>query len=297
MSSLPTPTPSRYTCPPMPLSPQLPLLSQGPLSPGPKPFLKWVGGKRQLLSQLLPHIPQPIQRYHEPFVGGGALFFALQPRQAFLSDLNPRLVRTWSAVRDNVEALIEVLSTYPHDKDFFLTQRQTPIDTASDVEVAAWMIYLNKTAYNGLYRVNRSNQFNVPFGRYVNPTICDAPNLRACSKALSTTEVFHAPFTSVQDRARPGDLVYFDPPYVPLSTTSSFTSYTMDSFSTEDQVALRDLALSLKSRGVHVLLSNSNAPLVYDLYRENFTIVEVLAARSVNSKAQGRAKIPELLMF
>jgi DNA adenine methylase len=170
------------------------------------------------------------------------------------------------------------------------------IDTQTDAEVAAWFIYLNKVGFNGLYRVNRKNRFNVPFGRHKNPTICDAPTLRACSAALASATLEKADFASAVERAVAGDLVYFDPPYVPLSVTSSFTSYTSDGFGYDDQVRLRDLALELKRRGVHVLLSNSSAVLVRDLYESGFTTVEVSATRLVNSKVAGRGAITELVI-
>ena len=262
----------------------------------PSPFLKWVGGKRQLLRELVVRLPAQFGTYHEPFVGGGALFLALRPAKAVLYESNLRLVRTWRGVRDDVEGVIELLQTYPHDKEFFLGLRRRAIDAGSDVEVGAWLIYLNKTAYNGLYRVNRRNEFNVPFGSYRNPTICDAPNLRACSRALQGVDIVHGDFSLVRERARSGDLVYFDPPYVPLSATSYFTSYTAAGFGAEDQVRLRDLARALKRRGVRVLLSNSSAPFVREIYARGFRLDEVLATRAVNCKADGRGKVAELVM-
>lgn len=265
------------------------------LSTNPRPFIKWVGGKRQLLPALLRLAPKKFATFHEPFLGGGALFFALRPKKAVLTDTNQRLVRTWCGVRDNVHSVIELLASYPHDKDFFLALRARDIDAESDVHVAAWFIYLNKTAFNGLYRVNSKNRFNVPFGRYVNPGICDAANLRACSQALQGTEILHRDFASVAGRAEPGDFVYCDPPYVPLSATSYFTSYTAEGFSSADQERLRDLALELKKRKVKVLLSNSGAGFVRELYK-GFALEEVLASRQINCKAEGRGQIVELVM-
>ena len=240
--------------------------------------------------------PRSTSRYFEPFVGGGALFFALQPKRAILTDTNARLVRTYQGVRDNVDRVIRLLSTYPHDRSFFYEFRQTDIDGASDAEVAAWFIYLNKTGFNGLYRVNRENKFNVPFGRYVNPKICDEDNLRRCSVALARAELIVSDFAQVCERARRGDFVYFDPPYVPMSATSSFTGYTADGFGPEAQVRLRDTALRLKARGVSVLLSNSSAPMVRSLYADGFGITDVLATRAVNSKASSRGAILELII-
>ncbi len=266
-----------------------------------RPFLKWVGGKRALLPVLRAHSPASFHRYHEPFVGGGAMFFHLAhkrtlPKGAVLSDNNERLIRAYKGVRDAVEDVIALLHDYPHEKDFYLRMRERPIDKHSDAEVAAWLVYVNRTGFNGLYRVNQKNQFNVPFGAYENPKICDADNLRACSRALSSAELRCEPFDLVAERAQKGDFVYFDPPYVPLSATSSFTSYTAGGFGHHHQQKLADVARSLKARGVHVLLSNSSAPLVRTLYREGFITVEVQAARSVNSRGDGRGKVMELLM-
>jgi DNA adenine methylase len=261
-----------------------------------RPFVKWAGGKRQLLPALLEHAPPCSRRYFEPFVGGGALFFSLRPRHAVLADVNDRLIRTYKGVRDDVEDVIRLLRSYPHESGFFYRLRDTDIDAGSNAEVAAWFIYLNKTGFNGLYRVNRDNRFNVPFGRYANPNICDEPTLRACSAALANTELLVADFAVAVAKAKRGDFVYFDPPYVPLSKSSSFTSYTSHGFEPEEQTRLRDTARKLKDRGVHILLSNSSAPFVRDLYKAGFEIIEVSATRSVNSKATARGAIVELLI-
>jgi DNA adenine methylase len=261
-----------------------------------KPFLKWAGGKRQLLPSLLEHAPSSRSTYFEPFIGGGAFFFALRPWRAVLADVNERLIRTYRGVRDDVEAVIRLLRSYPHDSAFFYRFREEAVDSGSDAEVAAWFIYLNKTGYNGLYRVNRENRFNVPFGRYANPTICDEPTLRACSKALEQSELLVEDFEKVVAGAKGGDFVYFDPPYVPVSATSSFTSYTSNGFGEGEQVRLRDVARKLKWRGVRVLLTNSSAPFVRDLYADGFELTEVLAARFVNSKATARGAVVELLI-
>jgi len=261
----------------------------------PKPFLKWVGGKRQLLPELLARVPLGFDTYFEPFLGGGALFFALLPKKAVLSDSNARLVRTYRAIRDDVDDVIAELSTYPHDRVFFEELRRVDVDALDDIQVAAWMIYLNRTGFNGLYRVNKSGGFNVPFGRYKNPTICNPDRLLAASEALQSAEILHASFAESYKFAKPGDFVYFDPPYVPLSETSSFTSYTKDGFGIEEQIKLRDTALNLKARGVDVLLSNSSAGAVFDLY-ETFEIEEVYASRAINSKASARGKVAEVLI-
>lgn len=261
-----------------------------------KPFIKWVGGKRQLMPELLRRIPGTYGRYFEPFVGGGALFFELAPRAASLTDVNRRLIRTYRGVRDDVEGVISLLTGYPHTSEFFYELRASAVDSGTDVEVAAWFIYLNRTCFNGLYRVNRKNGFNVPFGRYTNPTICDYEGLRACALALQGATLEVSDFEAAVADAQTGDLVYFDPPYVPLSVTSSFTSYTADGFGSADQKRLRELASALKQRGVHVLLSNSSAGLVRDLYADGFQVDEVSASRRVNSKASGRGAVVELLI-
>jgi DNA adenine methylase len=261
----------------------------------PRPFLKWAGGKRQLLPDILRHVPSGYDRLVEPFVGGGAVFFALAPGRSILNDANSRLVRTYRAIRDDVDALVDLLRTYPHEKGFFLELRGHDIDAATDVEVAAWMIYLNRSAFNGLYRVNSRGVFNVPFGRYANPTICDEENLRACSAALRNADVRCGDFEAVIDEAGSRDFVYCDPPYVPVSRTADFTSYTEGRFGDDDQVRLRDAALRAKARGALVLLSNSGTARVRDLYRKDFRVEEVSAIRAINSRADRRGAVVEIL--
>ena len=266
-----------------------------------RPFVKWAGGKGQLIDALMPHVPAEFGTYHEPFVGAGAVFFALKRagriNRAVLSDTNTRLLATWRGVRDCVEPLIQKLSAMPYDKDRFLAERARDIDGCSDLEIASWFIYLNKTGFNGLYRVNKSGQFNVPFGRYDNPNICDETALRLASTALQGVDIRQEDFSGVLDRAVAGDFVYFDPPYVPLSQSSSFTAYTQDGFTSNDQARLRDVALELKARGVTVLLSNSSSPSVDELYATGFTVERVPANRSINSKGAARGAIDELIIL
>ena len=257
-----------------------------------RPFLKWAGGKTQLLPQLLPHVPKTFGRYFEPFVGGGALFFHLAPAISVISDSNERLVRTYRAIRDSVEEVISLLEKYPHTSEFFYELRSLDIDSATDVKVAAWLIYLNKTCFNGLYRVNRKNSFNVPFGKYKNPNYCDKENLRACSKALAHTDILCSDFELATSTAYAGDFVYFDPPYVPLSTTSSFTSYTENGFDENSQRRLVNVFGQLKEKDVYVLLSNSTAAL--GLYRE-FDVLSLRAKRNVNCKGDKRGSVLEIL--
>lgn len=276
------------------------------------PFLKWAGGKRSLLDQIFPFVPAKLGTYFEPFVGGGALFFALRSqgriKRAQLSDINERLVRTYRALqgtrtRDTVESVIAKLVRKKNDKAFFLRERARKIDALDDTDVAAWMIYLNKTCFNGLYRVNAKNEFNVPFGDYANPRICDARNLRACAFALGGDEagpgdvvVPHSHFDIACSRAKKGDFVYFDPPYLPRMG-SEFTSYDASSFGIEEHTQLRDLALALKRKGVHVLVSNSGADDVRALYgSREFTLVEVKGKRSVGASSNSRTHAPDLLI-
>lgn len=276
------------------------------VAPESRPFVKWAGGKRRLLKKLDPYIPERFGRYHEPFVGGGALFFHLASRRppsdtpwAVLSDANRRLVRTYRAVRDEPERLIQLLDerAHEHSKErFYAIRALDPDSFVDDVEVAAWFIYLNKTAFNGLYRVNRKGRFNVPIGRYERPNICDTTAIRQASIALQGAEIHHEGFESVLERAEPGDVVYFDPPYVPASKTASFTTYTRDGFTLEDQTRLRDIAGELKMRGLRVILSNSDTPIVRDLYRSGFDLEVTRCGRSINSKASRRGSVGELIV-
>jgi DNA adenine methylase len=263
-----------------------------------RPFVKWVGGKRQLLPAILERLSPVRWTFHEPFVGGGAVFFGLRPPAAVLSDRNERLIRTYAALKHSVEDVIGLLGGYPHDQTFFQQMRSKDVDVLSDVEVAAWFIYLNRTCFNGLYRVNRRNQFNVPFGRNPGATICDAANLRACSSALRHAVLRVDDFASVAGRAVAGDVVYFDPPYVPRSDTSDFTGYTAGGFTMDDQVRLRDVAVQLRDRGVRVLLSNSATSAVRALYEGpfGFSCASISACRAVNSAADRRGAIEEFLI-
>ena len=269
-----------------------------------KPFVKWVGGKRQLLSQFrklglyLSDFDSVCGRYFEPFVGGGAVFFDLHPKNATISDLNSELITTYMVVRDNVECLIKSLKQYVYDKDYFLKIRAMNPAEMSDLDVASRFIYLNRTCFNGMYRVNSKGQFNVPFGRYKNPIICDEGNLRAVSRSLQGVEILNADYKVAVSKARAGDFVYFDPPYYPISSTSSFTSYTKDGFAEKEQIELRDIFAELSNRGCYVMLSNSDSTFIRDIYGglKNVTITAVSAGRAINSKATGRGKIIELVI-
>ena len=268
-----------------------------------QPFLKWAGGKRKLVPEILALMPVMFGSYHEPFLGGGALFWALDlayretgKGQTFLSDMNVRLVNTYVTVRDDVEALMDELRTYPYEKEFYLKTR-TMLDEGSSAERAARFIYVNRAGFNGMYRVNRRGEFNIPFGRYTNPTMCDVSRLRECSEALQGAYIRHDDFAEAASRAVEGDFVYFDPPYLPISKTSDFTGYTEGGFSLEDHRRLRDLTRQLAARGVHVLISNSNAPAILELYAaRGFDIHRVQMTRSINANGKGRGSVEELLI-
>lgn len=266
-----------------------------------RPFLKWAGGKAQLLSDLLARVPGEFTAYHEPFIGGGALFFALtagerRGRGASLSDVNPNLIGAWRAIRDDVEGVIAALAPHVNTEEHFYAVRALDPAALSPAEGAARVIFLNKTGFNGLYRENSRGRFNVPFGRYANPTFCDAANLRAVACALRGVSVEARDFRTVLDRAKPGDFVYFDPPYVPVSATSYFTAYSRGGdFGPAEQTALRDVFAELAGRGVHVLLSNSDVPFVRDLYA-GFSIDQVLARRNINSNPAARGAVAEVLV-
>lgn len=272
------------------------------------PFVKWVGGKRQLLRQFRdlglypPEGFDPNTRtYFEPFVGGGAVFFDLLPRNAVLSDMNKELVITYNAIKHDVEALIAVLKKHTYDKTHFLNVRAQDIGKLSHIEIAARFIYLNRSCFNGLYRVNAKGQFNVPFGRYTNPRICDADNLRKVAAVFKHVTILHEDYSHVLARAKKGDFIYFDPPYHPLSVTASFTSYTANGFTAEDQIKLRDTFVTLHKRGCYVMLSNSSAPFIKKIYGEikdkKIRITEIQAGRNINSQGNGRGKIKEVLVI
>jgi len=271
-----------------------------------KPFLKWAGGKKSLLPELLQAAPAQIETYYEPFVGGGALFFALQSegrfRRAVLSDSNRELINAYVQVRDNVEGLIRALSVHQRKyreaedrAEYYYTIRSKKLTCS--LGGAANLIFLNKTCYNGLYRVNSKGGFNVPHGRYANPTICDEANLRAASEALQGVELTVADFAEAPGSAGMGDFVYFDPPYVPLSETAYFTSYTAKEFGMVEQERLANTAVLLVNQGSCVALSNSGHPDVASMYSsEVFELGEVHARRTINSDARKRGPVREYLI-
>lgn len=263
------------------------------------PIVKWVGGKRQLMFELLKNLPKSYNRYFEPFIGGGALFFELQPDNAYISDMNEELINLYSVVRDSVDELIEDLSKHEVSKEYFLEirniDRTEEYSNLSNIERASRFIYLNRTCFNGMYRVNSKGEFNVPFGNYKNPRIIDENNLLNCSELLKETEIKCADFSEILNKVQKNDFVYFDPPYVPLNETSSFTSYTKEGFDIDMQFKLRDICDELDSMGVKFMLSNSDTKLVNNLYA-NYKIKKVFASRQINANADSRGKITEVLV-
>jgi len=265
----------------------------------PMPFLKWAGGKRQLLDQYQPFFPAKIHRYYEPFLGGGAVFFHLRDRcqQAVISDLNPELINVYCCVRDDVEAVIAILQRHQqrHCRDYYYAVRANH-RMRSPIHRAARLIYLNKTCFNGLYRENSKGQFNTSIGRYKNPKICDDRALRQASLALQAIDLRCCQFSAVLDWAvGDRDFVYFDSPYHPVSATSSFTGYSRYGFSAEDQQRLQRTFAELASRGVKVMLSNSDCTFICELY-QGIHMHKVQAARAINSNGKRRGKIPELVI-
>jgi DNA adenine methylase len=267
-----------------------------------KPFVKWAGGKSRLLSQIERFYPPrgSVERYVEPFLGGGAVYFhvktKVEPRQALLWDNNQELIDAFVAVRDNVEDVIRLLGAHErkHNKAQFLAMRTRLRRKPPDI--AARLIYLNKTCFNGLYRVNSKGEFNVPFGRYAKPNIVNAEGLRRASAALVSARIEQEDFKMLLVEARKGDFIYFDPPYHPRSATSHFTSYTKDSFGEKDQRALAAVYRALDEKGCLLMLSNSDTDLVRELY-QGFDIREVTARRSINSRIDRRGSICELVVL
>ncbi|MBN1213950.1 MAG: DNA adenine methylase [Candidatus Lokiarchaeota archaeon] len=265
----------------------------------PHPFLKWAGGKRQLMSQIDPFIPENFDNYIEPFVGGGALFFYLLPDKAILIDNNPVLVNAYQVIKNNVDELIELLKQHVNDEKYYYKirniDREEEFQEWTLIERASRIIYLNRCCYNGLFRVNSKGFFNVPFGRYKNPNFCNEKNLRIIHQILQNVKLIHGSFELCIDFAKKNDFVYFDPPYSPLSKTANFTSYTKENFDEKDQLKLKFVIDKLSKRRVKVLLSNSNNDFILKLY-ENYHIEIVKAKRAINSNPCKRGNIKEVLI-
>lgn len=273
---------------------------------GLKPFTKWTGGKRQLLPELLRLSPKEYQRYYEPFIGGGALFFEIAPEDAVINDANSELIHAYEQIRDNVDELINILKIHDknNNKEYYLDirslDRDEKFEDMTSVEKAARLLYMLRVNFNGLYRVNSKNQFNVPYGRYKNPKIVDEALLRSISPYLKSNPIviLNGDFEEAVVDARNSDFVYFDPPYAPVSPTSDFTAYTQDGFDYHEQKRLRDIFERLSNEGVQVMLSNSDTEVIHELYGDipgiNFTIVA--AKRVINFKASGRGNVNEVII-
>lgn len=267
-----------------------------------KPVVKWAGGKSKVISQFSKYIPEKFNNYHEPFVGGGALFYYLAPdlikrnATAYLSDLVEELINLYQNIKNNADALIMESKKHKYEEEYYYKIRSLDPSKMSDIERASRTLYLNKTCFNGLYRVNSKGQFNVSFGDYVDPVIIDEANLRNANKAFQSAEIFHSDFKVVLKNAKEGDFVYLDPPYVPLSATSDFTKYTSGSFGINDHNRLKNVFDLLKAKGCYVMLSNSNTEFVKNLY-SGYNVKTVNAARAINSNASKRGAIKELIIL
>lgn len=265
-------------------------------------FLKWAGGKRQILDQLSLLLPKKITRYFEPFIGGGAMFFDIKqrfkPRFSLVSDINPDLINAYHFIKDDVDKLIESLKEIKktnHSKEAFYEKRKEYNSTHDRLKKAALLIYLNKTCFNGLFRVNSKGEFNVPFGRYKNPAILQESRLRLASHLLQDTDIRLFDFDNILPLVEGGDFIYLDPPYFPLNGTSNFTSYQIGAFGTEQQRRLATLFRQLDKKGCNIMLSNSNTPLIRDLYK-GYTFVTIKAKRMINCKGSRRGEIDEYVI-
>ncbi|MBR3026457.1 MAG: Dam family site-specific DNA-(adenine-N6)-methyltransferase [Oscillospiraceae bacterium] len=257
-------------------------------APVAKPILKWAGGKTQMLGELLPRVPQKYSRYIEPFFGGGALFFSLKPENAIIADSNPELINMYLQVAHNVDDVIKCLQKYENTSEMFYEVRSLDWQILPKAEAAARTIFLNKTCFNGLYRVNRSGQFNTPFGKYKNPKICDVDALRLASGALRKAKILCGDYILVLEHyAQPGDFVFLDPPYLPISENSDFKRYTKEQFYEDDHVELAKMIGTLHERGCYVILTNSNHPLVHQLY-EQYKIEVIQTKRHISCHGDTR---------
>lgn len=266
-----------------------------------EPVLKWAGGKRTLIPRILDMFPADYKKrtYHEPFIGGGAVLFKIRPESGSINDINPRLMNFYKVVQEKPEELILRARQYTYDEEAFYKLRDRFNHVSlSEVEQAALLLYLNKTAYNGLYRVNSRGEFNVPFGSYKNPTIVAESRIRMVSRVLQRVEILNKDFSYVMDYAQRGDICYLDPPYQPLNETADFTSYSAEGFGSMEQERLRDLCVDLDESGVLFVLSNSYTEPIVKLYEETgrFVITVVQARRAINSKASRRGAIDEVLV-
>lgn len=266
------------------------------------PVVKWVGGKRQLLDEITPLLPRRIPTYCEPFLGGGAVLFAVQPSKAVVNDLNGDLITVYETIRDDVDVLIESLKKHENTQEYFYAIRDIDRDKEGyrllpKVEKASRLIYLNKTCFNGLFRVNSSGEFNAPFGHYKNPNIVNEPVLRAVSKYFRSADIafFSEDFAVTLQKVGKGGFVYLDPPYDPISDTSSFTGYNKGGFDRNEQIRLKECCDELTRRGVKFMLSNSATEFIKELYKD-YEITIVKAKRAINADATKRGAIEEVLI-
>ena len=269
---------------------------------GTDPVFKWAGGKRGLAKTLLSFLPEKISVWCEPFFGGGALLFRLCPPKAIINDINADLMNAYAVIKDDVDTLIDELKKYHNTPDFFYAIRALDRDKAcyqelSAVQKAARLLYLNKTCYNGLYRVNAAGQFNVPFGQYKNPNIVNEDGLRAVSSYLNTADVrlFATDYAAVLDDLDPDAFVYFDPPYDPVSATSNFTSYSKEGFSRDEQIRLRCCCDDLDKRGIRFMLSNALTPFIKEQYAA-YSLTVVRAKRAISANGEKRGHVDEVVV-
>ena len=267
------------------------------------PFLKWVGGKRQSISSILKYLPQNVGSYNyiEPFVGGGALLFHLQPQTAKINDLNSELINVYNIIKNNIDELLDDLKKHKNNADYFYKirslDRSPKYHQLSEVQRASRIIFLNKTCFNGLYRVNNAGEFNTPYGRYKNPNIVNEPTLKAVNKYLNANniEVFSLDYENVLTAATKNSFVYLDPPYHPVSESSNFTGYIQGGWSSRDQERLKSVCSSLDKKGIKFLLSNSSTAFIKNLYK-NYSIVTIRANRTINSDGEKRGEVDEVLI-
>ena len=266
------------------------------------PVVKWVVGKRQLLDEITPLLPKRITSYCEPFLGGGAVLFSLQPSKAIINDINEDLMLVYEVIRDDVEGLIKSLEQYENTSEYFYKIRDIDRDkdfyySMSKVARASRLIYLNKTCFNGLFRVNSSGEFNSPFGHYKNPNIVNEPVLRAVNKYFNANkiQIYNEDFEATLKRVNKGGFVYLDPPYDPVSDTANFTGYNKGGFNRKEQERLKECCDDLTRRGVNFMLSNSATAFIKELYQD-YDITIVKAKRAINSNASKRGAVEEVLI-
>lgn len=265
------------------------------------PILKWVGGKRQLLPEITKLLPDKITTYYEPFLGGGALLFHLQPKKAFVNDINPELINLYTIIKESPKELIEDLKKHVNESEYFYEvrglDRTEKYMTMSNVEKASRILYLNKTCYNGLFRVNSMGEFNTPFGKYKNPKIVEEITINAVSHYFNNSDIriTSCDYKEALKGIRKGSFVYFDPPYDPISDSSSFTGYAKGGFGKEEQIRLKEFCDTLTQKGVKFLLSNSATPFIKELYKD-YQINFVRAKRNINSKKELRGEVEEVLI-